>query len=1200
MSINPQLLVRNDAADDDDAEEEEEVGELGERIFFVERLKDVAIKDLIKLGTPLEEWGPDNDRYEVRYLVKWLGYEDPAEDTWEPKRNLHDWQPSYDADLAEIISHKPRGFNLEALHQEAKRLSDADKKARELKAAKKEAATAAKKSTTQAGSQSSAKGSVKGSKGKKGKGEKKEKGKKKARISGGSAQADIASKSRNRRESTSNASPAPSSTSRAAPSLRRSVFGAEAMDQAALNDFIATNAPPSVRALRFSPPPKHDQYGNLIHSSDTEDSPTPEPAGQHVVVDESSAAATLGFAGDDDSDEEGDRVSTSHPSETKPAIPSAGLSAQKVEYGFAGDDDDEEDDYTAQRHLVAAHTMPAPASAAQSVPYVFAGSDDSDDEPAPPSAFGAPPHVAASAAAGPSHPPAPAQPETTTFGFAGDGDYDDDKEEEVAMPPSAAVAPPMAMSASAGPPASTRPGTASFGFAGEDDDDDDNLYFPHLASSSMPPIGQTADATLAAEPTGALSSTALKTEERLGFAGGSDGEGKDTGMPGPETLSAVGIDAVRGEVTTAADALTSGSIDKQPPPVPAETRSQVEAPASGARAPNVDPIRPPVADQARQRVATSQQPGVVDEAQRERTVGQAADTGPSVPAADTDIASTAPSTAAAMIERVSPVARASASPTAMSPPPVRKATAARPSQEKETARSHEVSQLASEAAVEGTDATAPAPPPRMSTSPADIRQSAAGRSDREASRGQGEDVVEHDRARPLKKRKHVADGPVDDVEDDGAANGLTRLKIRRRGDAHARETSPVNAGPSPGASGGSDSRGSASAVKAADPFNHGRVRTNVTNGYVQCNTEALRMKNLTQALTEGEKVYWPTDGPFSVLAGAGGVEEEKIKYLWSIGRYGDPLHGTDNFDDIMKPLTGDMDFWIAPPPDENKTRINKSAKAQLVEYYALQLMLSGYARLRQADSPRNSVKVVFVHVSKLAELGSPQGAFAQLEHLRCRGGTRFFAYGRGANMKRACFQFWRSSVAITFSPAALLRQAAHLDRLLPALSACIDQDTHMHNVFPWIPLQYVLPGGPLGRPASADDTVSAPSSGPEGARRAAVLQILPLLAARQLVLADFAPPEDSRPLLRPIFPASTDRVSYGGPQRAYFEVLRDLGANMKLGYLQKLICSWRSRYPLIRNWQIICTQEELATAQRSALPGIELVSVHDAEKRLLS
>lgn len=37
-----------------------------------ERLRDVAVQDLIKLGTPLEEWGPEGDRFEVRFLVRWV------------------------------------------------------------------------------------------------------------------------------------------------------------------------------------------------------------------------------------------------------------------------------------------------------------------------------------------------------------------------------------------------------------------------------------------------------------------------------------------------------------------------------------------------------------------------------------------------------------------------------------------------------------------------------------------------------------------------------------------------------------------------------------------------------------------------------------------------------------------------------------------------------------------------------------------------------------------------------------------------------------------------------------------------------------------------------------------------------------------------------------------------------------------------
>ena len=91
-------------------------------------------------------------------------------DTWEPKRNLAGWQPSYDEDLAKIAADKPPGFSLAGLHAEAKRLNEQWRKAK-----KKSAAVPAKKSTKQAGASTSTKASAKDDKGKKAKGEKKEK-----------------------------------------------------------------------------------------------------------------------------------------------------------------------------------------------------------------------------------------------------------------------------------------------------------------------------------------------------------------------------------------------------------------------------------------------------------------------------------------------------------------------------------------------------------------------------------------------------------------------------------------------------------------------------------------------------------------------------------------------------------------------------------------------------------------------------------------------------------------------------------------------------------------------------------------------------------------------------------------------------------------------------------------------------------------
>lgn len=777
------------------------------------------------------------------------------------------------------------------------------------------------------------------------------------------------------------------------------MFGSEAMDQGALNDFIATNAPPSVRALRFSPPPKHDQFGRLIRSSDTEDSPTPEPAGQPGVVGGSSAAVTIGFAGDDDNEMGNrvdiDRVSASHSSETKPVIPPASSSAERVDYGFAGDDDesDDDEDYQVHQQLTAGRSVPAPVPASQTVPQGFAGPDDSDDEAMPPADVQGHHHPA-----GPAATELPPSAVTAALGFAGDDEDEDDE-------PVALTTPAPSTSTAAGPPAPVRSDTVSYGFAGDDDDDEDDLYFPHLASTSMPPaVGAAVATSAAAEPFGHPTSWA---EVRYSFAGDSDDE-DEPDLAGLGTAPNESHYTAGGHVATTEDS-SARSMAKQPVPVAAENRPQVHGSSSGVCPSSVDLIQPCNPEEAREPAAKSSTSDVIDEEQRGRTVGLAGDAVASDPAVGAAREPTGLGcTAVSAIERAAPAAEALDPSTATSPPPARKTVPSRPSpDEEDSARPGRSVEPATGAVVEPAASMAPEPSPRASSSPADSRRKTAGRARREPSRDQSEDTT-HEQVQPSNKRKRVTDAGDNEADDDRSANSLTRLKIRRKGDAHASETSPVHAGPSPGASGGSDSRGSASAVKAADPFNDGRVRTNVTNGYVQCNAEALRMKNLSQVLTEGEKVSWPNEGSFCVFAGSSGVEEEKIKYLWSIGRYGNPVRGTDKFDEIMEPLTGTLDVWIAPPPAENKTRIDKSAKAQLAEYYALQLVLSGYAKLRQADSPRNSVKVVFVHVSKLGELGSLQGAFAQLEHLRCRGGTRFFAYGRGANMKRACFQFWRS------------------------------------------------------------------------------------------------------------------------------------------------------------------------------------------------
>ncbi|GAA5983178.1 hypothetical protein JCM10908_000185 [Rhodotorula pacifica] len=1130
MSINPSLLVRQTPATDDLASGEgADAEDLDAGIFYVDCLKDVAVKDLVQLGTPLEEWDADVDRYEVRYLVK---------DTWEPRRNLNDWQSSYDDDLAKIAARKPPGFDLKALHVEAKRRSAEWRKVEQLKAAKKTAAATGKKSTVKDSPGTKAKGLEKGEKVKKGKTEDKEK-KKRRGSKESTGKPDSSSKSRSAKAASVGgvpASPAPSSTSRAARLQRRSTLGGETLDQAAVNEFIATNGQNlgGLRALRFTPPPKHDEFGNLIRSSsDTEeDSPTPEPVPQAAISAAltASAGVTHGFAGSDDEEEDVqqaagdvDHLSVSHSSETKPSVPYLqDTSAEQAVHGFAGgDEEEEEEDQPAAAAFVSA---PEPDSAMADM-HGFAGSDEDDDEamPSAGAALDTDRHGAENAIS------------TVAHGSA----------------------------------AAAQTETISFGFAKGDDEDGDEAYFPNLAVASPAPAGDGAGMSSGAEPA-AANSVEIKVEEAHGFAGDEDEDGDDDhDMGRPEAVGADKDAAAEDDVAMAEEASAehASAPDHRPSP-------RVEEVASAGHE------------------ALPREPASMSNAGVTTAVSAAEPT--SVPSAT---GAPAPASVTAMpIERTALRPAAASAPTAMSPPPPRRSASARSSPEKEgLARSREGSMRAS-GAPDGRDSGAASHSrDRVSASPADVHHT----SSRAPSRNQSEEV-DGERQRLPSKRKRpatAADDAAPEEGDDNPPNAMSRLKTRRKGDAHPHETSPVDIQPSPGASGGSDSRGSANAAKVNDPFNHGRVRSNASNGYIRWNAAALRSKNFSQVLTANERVSWPQEGPDSIFGGTGDVEVEKIKFLWSIGRYGNLTNGTDTFDEIMTPAVGEMDVWIAPPPDESKAFVDKSAKAQLNEYQALQLVLASYPGLLQADSPRNSVKVVFLHVSKLGELSSTTGAFAQLEHLRSHSSTRFFVYGRSEKLKRALQQIWRSAVAITFSPAALLRQASHLEALLQKWDKVMDEDTQTRKVFPWLPLQYVIPGGPLGRSKPAEDTPSAPAPERDDARRAAVLQVLPLLAHKQLILADFAPPKDKCPLPYPVFPAKSDRAVYGGPQRIYFELLGEELGKMSLDHLQNLVAGWRSRYPLVRNWQIVCTQQELASASKTALPGIELCSAFDAEKR---
>lgn len=279
--------------------------------------------------------------------------------------------------------------------------------------------------------------------------------------------------------------------------------------------------------------------------------------------------------------------------------------------------------------------------------------------------------------------------------------------------------------------------------------------------------------------------------------------------------------------------------------------------------------------------------------------------------------------------------------------------------------------------------------------------------------------VDNDRQakKKKKKKKRVVD---DDEEEDQPraskaplrqAQQIAKLKIRKT-DPAGSKASPQGVSPvdqqrqSPSISADSSSlTGSSSAQKkqakkALDPFNHGVAQAQSANGFITINGDVLRMKKLGQKLREAYNAGVP---PQLV------ADVDQIRFMWSIGSaHGDALDGADDFDDLMLNSGQPRDVFITPPPHESRAGVDKRAKRHVFEYFALQLVLSSFPKVKQTDAPRDSVSVCFVHASELPELGRFPGKYAGMDRLRHRPDTVFWVYGMDEqSRRRAMRQIWR-------------------------------------------------------------------------------------------------------------------------------------------------------------------------------------------------
>lgn len=1008
-----------------------------------------------------------------------------------------------------------------------------------------------------------------------------------------------------------------------------------------MNEFIESgNAPADLRALRATPPPKRDAEGNLIYSSSEAGSPTSHRQSSPATT--AANGAQVGFAGSDDEDQEDvDMAGTSGQAAVEQAYPFAGA-APDGQSGFAGSgSEDEMENDVADRHT--------------QVRYGFAG--DSDDEPDTMQAEQQPPLAAAAAAA----PPGP-----VAGGFAGDGE--DEEDHDAGYFPALTPFPP---SFSREPTSQPAPSTQKGGFAGSSDDEDagdDSGYIEqsrddaaHRAGPDAMPVDAAALRSNSIDqqgfagndvdekPTASVQGAPVERQAG-GFAGESDDDDEPGGLAHDGEARGQGFagDSDEGEQRAAEESQVGGFAGdsgeeedvkpmlqepvEQPAPTGAEPSAASPAvPSAGAvggfaGSDEEEEEPPPPATAAP--TETQSQPVAA------APVQQAAEA-PPTPAGNSAALLAPIRTGAAPPRPVAAVALSSSrSPSPakgpivseqMSPPPVPrgpKVPHKRPSRDEDFP----------------TVGTSSKPPTAKKVKSSDGgRASSEGSADLRAKKMDGKkkaSAESPDDERPAKKKKKKRRVVDDDEEEDQQpgskapltqAQQIARMKIRKV-DPSVPKASPQAASPvdqqrqSPSVSAdsssltGSSSAQAKQAKKAQDPFNYGVAQVRSTNGFVAINRDKLSMRKLGQKLRAAYNVTLPPQ-----LVG----DDDQIRFMWSVGSsHGDPLHGADDFDDILHNGGRLLEVFITQPPDESQAGVDKRAKRHGDEYLALQLVLSSFQNVKQADAPRDSVAACFVHVSELPELGRFPGKYAGMDRLRDHPGTVFFVYGMDEqSRRRAMRQIWRprasafalsslsmltrslTVLAVTFTPSALTRDAQRICGIVEQVSERVNQELASRDAFPWVPLQYFLPGGAFGVSVDAGGKCLSPRLDEGLDRRTAKLALHSLLMMDQLRIASVVATAEPASASS-IFPRTSDRAPYNPTVwKQVAEFYPPEKCDLDLAQLQKLVCFWRSKYSQLcvgfltapersslttiscsRNWVIVATPDELKTC--APLPGV--------------
>ncbi|GAA5936783.1 hypothetical protein JCM1841_006456 [Sporobolomyces salmonicolor] len=375
--------------------------------------------------------------------------------------------------------------------------------------------------------------------------------------------------------------------------------------------------------------------------------------------------------------------------------------------------------------------------------------------------------------------------------------------------------------------------------------------------------------------------------------------------------------------------------------------------------------------------------------------------------------------------------------------------------------------------------------------------------------------------------------------------------------------------------------------KALDSFNYGREWPKAKDGFVVLNHEYLLTKNLPVAAARNDLFRFP---PYLVS------DVDKIRYLWSIDD--NPFDNFVDFNTVMLNDGTPREVYITEPPTAKEFHTNQKARGIQTDYLALQLLLSSpaLASVKQADELRPSVRAVFVHATEVNDFRRQPGKLAELEPFRSRDDVVFFMYGTSDDKKRSLMQFWRPISTVTFTPAAIKRDPQRVPSLLAHAYMAREPFLGERNQFPWMPVQYLLPGGAFELQVDEKGLTLPPQLDSDINRRNARIQIDGLLIQDVLALASVSPKVASYPSLAH-FPSTADRLPYTLEMCRYVAgFCRASLCEVDLGELQKLACDWRAHYPQVRHWVVLATEDEIQSTV--PVPGLTLVTLDDAEQLL--